>query len=60
MTDLAVYVHAQLLQELSKNIAVVMENVERIARKMHASMLNVNAILVGPGMYAKIVSKLRM
>ena len=57
MTELAIYVHAQLLQELSKNIAVVMENVERIARKIIASMLNVNAILVGPEMYAKIVSR---
>ena len=57
VTKLAIYVNAQLVLDLSENIAVAMEHVEWIAHKIHAPMLNVNAILVGPGMYAKIVSR---
>ena len=53
----AIYVHAQPLPELRVNIAVVMENVKRAAGNIHASVLNVIAILDGPGINAKIVSK---
>ena len=54
---LATYVNAQLVQDLSENIAVVMENVKQSARRIHAIWFFVNAILVGPGINAKIVSK---
>ena len=55
--DNAIYVHVQPLPELGENIAVVMEHVKRPARSIHAPVLNVNAILDGPGINAKIVRK---
>ena len=55
--DNAIYVHVQPLPELAKNIAVVMEHVKRPALSLHAPVLNVNAILDGPGINAKIVRK---
>ena len=53
----AIYVHAQPLSELQVNIAVVMEHVKRPATNIHAPVLNVIAILDGPGINAKMVSK---
>ena len=55
--DNAIYVHVQPLPELEENIAVVMEHVKRPASSIHAPVLNVNAILDGPGINAKIVRK---
>ena len=55
--DNAIYVRVQPHLELGENIAVVMEHVKRPARSIHALMLNVNAILDGPGINAKIVRK---
>ena len=52
-----IYAHVQPLPELKKNIVVGMEHVKRPALSIHAPMLNVNVILDGPGINAKIVSE---
>ena len=51
----AIYVLAQLLLEPQQNIAVVMVLAKQSVSNKHVPMLNVNVILVGPGINANMV-----